>query len=345
MAHYAVAAALLAAFGLRRRELALGALWAVIPDLDVATAIPWTLAAPQLPLSADALVTGAYLFGHRGLSHTLLAAALAAAVAWAWTRQARWGLFAGLVWASHVVLDAVSPWPTTPYWPLSDATVHAPIVTGLDPIMTVASLAAIAALAAPFVAGRWESLGEARADRWRRFGHRWGHRFAYATLGAVLLNVAWLGAVAAGSGTSFSNTYSANVPRTVTVVPDGDAYEVGLRWSPWDAPETQRIPMAANRTQGLPGAEAIEQARCMLPGLGPYATVDKPVWIARPGREGVTVEAVDLLRNATSSGGPRLAFTFDDGRIERVATTGGNGDEGWFSVGVPQPVVEAARCR
>lgn len=343
LAHYAVAAAVLAAVGLRGRTLAVGSLWAIVPDLDIVTAAPWLLAAPELPLDADALVTGAYVFGHRGLSHTFLAAVLAAGVAWAWTSRRRWAAYAGLAWTSHVLLDAVSPWPTTPYWPVSTAELHAPLVTGLDPLMTLLSVAAIVALAGPWVADRWSRVPGA-PDTWQRIRARWGHRLAVASLAAVAVNAAWLGAVAATSDATFEQTYSANLPRTVTVVPDDDAWRVDTYWLPGLDTGSERIPEV--RFQGpAPGARAaVETARCTLDGLGPYSPVSDPVWLVRRGRGGTVVEAVDLVRNATGTGSPRLLFTFLEDRLT-VTMTGEEGRGSWFELRVPQAVVEAARCR
>lgn len=78
------------------------AIVAVIPDLDLLTPI------------------------HRGVSHSLGAAAIAGAVAFAVTRSPRWALAVGAAWASHLVLDWLShdTWPPVgvmAFWPLTDA--------------------------------------------------------------------------------------------------------------------------------------------------------------------------------------------------------------------------------
>lgn len=344
IAHYAVGAALLAVVGLRGRQLALGALIALVPDLDLVTAIPWALAAPHLPLGADALVQGAYLFGHRGLSHTFLMALIVAGLVWVATRSRRWSILTGVMWASHVALDTVSPWPTTPYWPFSTVKLHTPVVTGLDPILTLVSAATMLALIAPLIAERWGRATAATTADLSRLADRWGHRLAYASLAAVLFNVAWLGAVAAVNDVPFEDTYSANVPRTVTVLPDGDAWQLERRWAPWDDPTVERIPKAANRTFGPGAEEALATAKCTIDDLGPYSPIDDPIWVARPGEEGLVVEAIDLVRNATDTGSPRLLFTFSNGTLLGVDMTGEGGEDAWFRVAVPDPVVEAARC-
>lgn len=344
MAHYAVAAAVLAAAGLRHREMALGALWAVAPDLDVVTAIPWTLSAPHLGLDADALITGAYLFGHRGFSHTLLAAVLAGAAVWAITRKRRWGWIAAGAWTSHVALDTVSPWSTTPWWPISTTEVHAPVVTTLDPLLTIVSVAAIVAIAGPAVARRVDRVPEA-ATRWLSSARdRYARPLAYATIGVLLVNTAWLGAVAAGAQAPFSGTYSANLPRTVTAVEDGERWEVIQRWAPFTEGRARHVETVIDRVGGQAGEDALATARCTLPGLGPYSPIDQPIWVVRAADDGLRVEAIDLLRNATESGSPRLVFTVVGGTVQRVEMTGEDGPDGWLEIEIPQPVVEAARC-
>lgn len=344
VAHVAVAAGALALVGLRGRELALGSLWAAVPDLDVVTAIPWALAAPHLPLDADALFLGAHLFGHRGISHTFLAAALAGAGVYLVRR--RWGpaLVAGGAWASHILLDAVSPWPVAAFWPLSDVLLNHPLVTGLDPIMTTVSLAALAVLLLPLLAARWDRVPWG-VDWLRRLRARHGHRLAVLSLATVALNAAWLGAVATAAGVPFGAVASANVPRTVAITPADDGWRVTERWLPGTEGQTRVVPEVRNRSLSPHAGQALATARCTLPNLGPYATVHGAVWEIRPGEQGLVVEAIDLSRNATGSGGPRLMFTFVDGRLASVQTTGERGEDDWFRIRVPDPVVEVARCR
>lgn len=62
---------------------------------------------------------------HRGISHSLGAAAIAGTLAWAATRRPRWGLVVALAWASHVLLDWLSndtraPIGVMALWPLSE---------------------------------------------------------------------------------------------------------------------------------------------------------------------------------------------------------------------------------
>lgn len=344
MAHYAVAAAVLAAAGLRGRELVLGAAWAIVPDLDVVTAVPWTLAAPRLDLSADVLIQGAYLFGHRGFSHTVLAALLTGGGVWAVTRERRWGFVAGGAWASHVVLDGLSPWSITPWWPVSTAELHLPIVTTLDPLLTTVSVAAMVAIAGPYLARRIERVPDG-VTRWlSSTGTRYARPLAFASAGVLLVNAAWLGAVAVGASAPFSGTYSSNLPRTTTVVDAGDAWEVTHRWAPFTEGQSRNVEKVLDRVGGQAGQEALATARCTLPGLGPYSPVDRPIWVVRAADDGLRVEAIDLVRNATESGSPRLVFTVVDGTVERVEMTGEDGPDGWLMIQVPEAVVEAARC-
>lgn len=343
LGHYAVAAALLALLGCARRTVALGGLFAAAPDLDVLTAIPWTLAAPALPLDADTLLLGAHLFGHRGLSHTLLAAGLAALVTGLAVRSLRWAGVAGLAWASHVALDAFTPWPLAPLWPFSSLEVRYPIVTTLDPLLTLVSVAALVALLGPLVVDRYPIGSMARRERLTAFGHAWGRRLALASLAVLALHVAWLGGVAAAQDVPLSATHSANLPRTATVLDTDGGFEVQHRWSPFDDGETRHVAERQNRTARGNATQAMDAVACALPGLGPYGDVADPTLIARPATEGLIVEARDVVRNATT-GGPHLQFHVVDGEILEAQTTR-EGQRDWFRIGIPAPVLEAAACR
>ena len=70
---------------------------------------------------------------HRGPSHSVGAALLAAALALAVTRSPRWSLATGLAWGSHVLLDWLGQdsWPPLgipALWPFSHAYFQSPIV-------------------------------------------------------------------------------------------------------------------------------------------------------------------------------------------------------------------------
>jgi membrane-bound metal-dependent hydrolase YbcI (DUF457 family) len=93
-------------------------------------AIAW-VAAPRRNWKAAAVLASVALApdldlivgDHRGITHSLGAACVAGAVAWATTRSPRWALAAGLAWASHVGLDWLSndtrpPIGVMALWPL-----------------------------------------------------------------------------------------------------------------------------------------------------------------------------------------------------------------------------------
>lgn len=343
MGHYAVAAALLALLGCARRTVALGGLFAVLPDLDVLTAVPWALSASWLPLDADALVLGAHLFGHRGLSHTFLAAGLAAVAAGLLARSLRWAGVAGLAWASHVALDAFTPWPLAPFWPFSSLEFRYPMVTTLDPVLSIVSVAALVALLGPMLVDRYPLGPSTWRHRLRAFGHAWGRRLAVASLGVLALHVAWLGGVALAQDVPFAATHSANLPRTATVLDTDEGFEVQHRFSPFDDGEIRVVPDRQNRTATGNATRAMDAVACTLPNLGPYGEVRDPTLIARPAGEGLIVEARDVVRNATT-GGPHLQFHVVDGEVVDAYTTR-EGQRDWFRVSVPAAVLEAARCR
>lgn len=342
MAHYAVAAGALLLVGARRREAAIFALFAAAPDLDVVTAVPWALAAPHLGLDADALVLGANLLGHRGLSHTLVAAALAGGIVGAVTRRARPALLAALAWATHVGLDLLTPWPLAPFWPISSVEGRLPLVTTLDPVLATVATATVVALLAPILAGRLDAGGRLRGLL-ARVDPAWGPRLAAASLVVLALHPAWIGGVAAAQGAALGDTHSANLPRTVTVVEDGDGWTVTYRWAPFHDGEPRHVPERANRTATGNATQAMDAVACALPNLGPYGVVDEPALVARPGGEGILVEAHDVVRNATSSG-PHMELIVVDGEIREASTTR-EGQSRGLDVQVPEPVLEAASCR
>lgn len=69
---------------------------------------------------------------HRGPAHSVGAAVLAAVAGWFVTRRVRWGLAAGVAWASHVLLDWLGTDTRPPIgimalWPFSTAYYQSPI--------------------------------------------------------------------------------------------------------------------------------------------------------------------------------------------------------------------------
>lgn len=100
-----------------RKKLSLGALTGAAPDLDF----------------VPGLLVGDPARFHHGPSHSLALALAVAVVAWlvASRDRWRWALVAGLAYASHLVLDAVTIDPSSPvglqlFWPVSEAYVASP---------------------------------------------------------------------------------------------------------------------------------------------------------------------------------------------------------------------------
>jgi len=100
--------------------------WTVAPHHGRAAI--WTLALAGAAADLDLLV-----HAHRGPSHSIGAALIAALVVSLATRRWRWGAAAGLAWASHVFLDwlGADTWPPIgipALWPFSEAYFQSPIV-------------------------------------------------------------------------------------------------------------------------------------------------------------------------------------------------------------------------
>jgi len=342
MAHYAVAAAVLLLLGAGRREAALGATFALVPDLDALTAIPWAIAAPHVPLDGGTLVFLGDLLGHRGFSHTFGAALLAALGAGLATRRARWALLAGGAWSTHVLLDLFTAWPIVPFWPVSDVQARIPLVTTLDPALALVSTATLVALLGPVLAERVRRLPERVRGLLERVPEAWGPRLAAASLAVLAVHPVWIGAVAASSpDAGFGDTASANLPRTATVVEEGDTWRVDYRWAPGVEAGGYAVPDRANRTATGNATQAMDAVDCTLDHLGPYGVVDEASLVARPGGEGLHVDARDVLRNATRSG-PHMVFHVVDGEVVDAWTSREGQDA--FTIHVPEPVLEAAPC-
>lgn len=343
IAHFAVAAAVLALLGFGRREVALGGLWAMVPDLDFITAIPWTVLAPHAPWSADTLILVEHLAGHRGLSHTFLAAVLAWGAGWAITRRARWGLIVGIGFISHILFDVITVWSIAPFWPFSTVSFRYPIVTTVDPLLTVASVLAFVALVGPLLVSRYGWALEGWGGWVRSRGKRWGRSLALASLGVVVLNAAWIGGVAVVQDVPFGDTHSAHVPKVVTLIEQEERWLVEERWSPFSEGEVRVVEKRSNQTASGDAEAAMDAVTCTLEGFGPFSLSDDPVFVARPAVEGVLVEARDMVRNATGEG-PVMVFLVEEGVVVRAWTTGEPAESPWRIL-VPQAVVEAARCR
>ncbi len=322
----------------------MGGLWAAAADLDAVTAIPWVFLGPQTPLSADSLMLMERLLGHRGLSHTFLLGVLLAVAAWGITRRSRWGAIVGIAWVSHVAFDVFTVWTAVPFWPFSDAGYRYPLVTTVDPVLTIVSLLAIGALLGPLLVERYGWGGRGWGSWLRDQGHRWGRTLAVASLGVVLLSVAWLGAVSTVQGVPFGDTHSAHLPRTVTLIEHEEEWEIQERWTPFSEGDSRFVAKRDNQTVTGDGEGSIAAAECALSGLGPYNHVDEPVFLARPGGEVTLVEVHDIVRNATG-GGPVMLFSVGDGGVVEQAWSSGEEPNSFYRIPIPQPVVEEARCR
>jgi membrane-bound metal-dependent hydrolase YbcI (DUF457 family) len=343
LAHYAFAALSLRAVGFQRRELALVPLWAIVPDLDVLTALLWMLAGPNAPIGADALRTGAHLFGHRGFSHTFLAAILAAGIAWG-IKHRRAGVGVGVAWAGHVVLDTVTTWPTRPFWPVSNVEWHVPIVTTLDPVLTLASAAVTVTVLGPLVLEKLAWPDPAKRQAWTSRARQLQEPVMASVLGALVLAAATAGTAGLLAG---ETAFPAHTPRTVTVDPapstSPDTYNATTRWVPWAQGTTEPVPRVddrANRSSQVP----VDALECTIDALGPYSTVETPVFRVTQDGQDTVVGAQDLMRNATGTGGPWTWFELDNATIQEAWITGDDGRGSWLAYPIPQRVVEDASC-
>jgi membrane-bound metal-dependent hydrolase YbcI (DUF457 family) len=344
LAHYAVGAAGLHLTDLPRRKLAIVGLWSAAPDLDALPALAWNLLAPRLDLGAEALRTGAWITGHRGFSHTFAAALLVGLLVWGYTRRRKPALLAGGLWAFHIVLDTLTDWSTAPFWPISDQAYMAPIVTGLDPLLTLASIGAVLALLGPVIV---EKLGwpgpnkRAKVDRW---GHRWGRPLAYASLAAVVFSASMVGWTALASDDRVA--LPANAPRTASldqpIDAEAETWTVTTRWVPPGEGDTRVVPYAANASQAPEGV--LPAAECAFEAIGPFAPVDRPIWELRDQGDRWVATAQDLVRNATGTEGPRLHVAVANGTLEEAWVTGGQDEEPAFRSTIPKALLEDAAC-
>lgn len=344
LAHYAIAAAGLKPLGVQRRELALASLWSVAPDLDVIPAVAWSLAAPHVPVSSDMLLVGAHLFSHRGFSHTFSAALLVAGLVW-WIVDRRQGLLAGLAWAIHVGADMLTTWSTRPFWPVSDLSVQFPLVTGVDPLLTIVSAGTVVALLGPLLAARLEWPGAGKRASFERWGRRWGQPLAYASIGAIALStltVAW-GMTASPDATVLPG----HTPITVGLdeVPEAqtEAWNVTTRWLPMQEGTTRQIPYVANMSEQAP-SDIAQAGECALEALGPYAPIDDPFWELSVHEVGWSLIGRDLVRNATGTGGGALQVLIEDGQPRRAWVFGGDAKDPRFRLQLPSVLLEDAAC-
>ncbi|MDX1612127.1 MAG: metal-dependent hydrolase [Candidatus Thermoplasmatota archaeon] len=360
--HVAFAALALTAIGFKGKQRAWLALVAILPDLDVVTAIPWLFLSSHLPLSAGVLEQGTYLLGHRGFSHTLSAAGLAGMVTWWWRRDAWETLGVTTVWASHVALDAVTPWPTQPLWPFSEVSVQRPLITTLDPLVSVPSLLVLLALLATVLAHKLPWPGHARRERLGEQGAFYTEPLLAVSLAAGLITVAGIPLTAVAQDVPMHEVRPAGFPATYTARLDGLTWEIEEHASPWSPGVPTEVPVFdPSDEQGRPlgGAPSARMghAWCVLERLDAYAPVAHPALrydgSSRPPRQ---VHVIDALRNTTDEGGPVLTFAFDGADLTDVYIGGGPGDgqgdgeargpgPGGFQLSLPQALWEGAPCR
>lgn len=346
MAHYALGATCLRGIGLDREELGLASLWAVAPDLDAIPAVVWTFLAPRLDVGPQTLATAGHLLGHRGFSHTFLAAAVVALAVLAVTRRAKPTLVAGTAWGAHVIFDAITEWPTRPLWPFSTDAWHVPLFTVLDPLVTVVSVGAVVGLLGPPVLERLGWPAPRVRDRLEDWGSRWGAPLAYATLGAVALSAGTVLATAAT--TDAAAVLPGPTPRTVALDADPDAdveaWNATSRWLPGTEGTTERIPHVADASNAS-SQPPVEAAECALQRLGPYAPVEHPTWEATREEGAWTLVGRDLIRRTADGGGPRVAVSVEDGRVRDAWLTGDEGPWSGFRVPLPMQLLEGPACR
>lgn len=120
---------------LGRRAIAIGAVAALLPDVDV-----------FIRSAADPLLA---IEHHRGFTHSLLfvpVGGVIAAMPFAAHSRRRWAAMAGiLAYGSHTLLDAATTYGTQWFWPFSSYRVGLDIISIIDPIFTLITLTGIIA--------------------------------------------------------------------------------------------------------------------------------------------------------------------------------------------------------
>jgi inner membrane protein len=139
-----------------RKASILGAIVGTLPDLDVLL-LPFYSSLARISI-------------HRGLSHSIFFAILAAALLAFAFRRFKWTktitylrlfIFAYLVWLTHVLLDAFTTYGTQLYLPFSNKRVSWDSVNLVDPLYTVPLLLALALCAFAFKSNpikKWQSV-------------------------------------------------------------------------------------------------------------------------------------------------------------------------------------------
>ncbi len=236
------------------KAMAIGFVGGIIPDLDIFLV--------QDSQSLD------YWHYHRGITHSVFfgpvvglpLAALSLAVQ-RWrdgtpTPFGQWYLFWALVLVTHPILDLATHWGTAFFMPLSDTRFGVPAVSVIDPVYTLALVAALVfALikGARSGAARHLVLG-ALALSTLYVGMGWGQHMKAERLARADLEAK---AIAADEVHAYTTIFSPWLRRLVAVTPE--AHLVGfvstLRPQPIDWFEVPREPLAEAAKAGLGGTE------------------------------------------------------------------------------------------
>lgn len=160
----AVAASAVAGRQIGRRALAIGAVAALLPDVDV-----------FIRSASDPLLA---IEHHRGFTHSLVFAAVGGALAatpFLRRPERVWFFLAATVaWLSHGLLDAATTYGTQLFWPFSRHRVGLDVISIIDPLFTlillIGLLAALATrrrlvFAIVIAAAAWLAAGEVQRQR------------------------------------------------------------------------------------------------------------------------------------------------------------------------------------
>lgn len=278
---------------------------AVAPDVDALTNL---LLKPTLGLTAWppwAAQGLAFIFAHRGLFHTLAPIALLTLILAILSRR-REAMLLALLLGSHLTLDALSPWPLQPLWPISSADLHVGLLRVGDATETAAAAITIVALVL------LESLRSPPILHAR----------------IPLFCLALLFVPYAGSGASALNASLhapgipniAHYPEYQLVERDGIGYHVWLvdaRGTVYERTDVRRIEFSENATTAE--IAALQRASCEYDHMGPFRWTDAPTFSAGRTTAGWVVTVTDARAQQDPSSVPmRILFDITPGGVERV---------------------------
>lgn len=261
---------------LGNRALAWGALFGILPDLDV--------------LLSPFLNTAWSLWWHRGPSHSL--AVMAAAAWWLssplarlWKKEKvsrrRAGWFVSAAWSSHVLIDCFDVYGTAVFWPFWNERVAFNLLSVVDPLFTLPMLVAVLRLA--FLRTKKEIPRRARIN-----AAGLGLSAAYVCLAFGMKQIAAAGihADVARRGFDFERRMLAptafNIFLWRAVLDRGDHFLAGYR-SVFDGRDSPvRWTVYPRETGALEGYAGLREARIVRRFSGDW-------WIARPHAKGVWI--------------------------------------------------------